>query len=267
MTAHSHGSTAISGAAYCDGAFPLAWRDSLLVANVMTCRVHRDTLVHHGSSVEANEQPDLLVCDDPWFRPVDLRFGPDGALYVADFYNRIIGHYEVPLDHPQRDHTRGRIWRVVYRGVDQDRPRQLANVDLTTASTDELIAVLASPSLDQRMLATDQLTDRIGPSAIDPLRQMLQDAPNEEACVHAMWALYRFSALKLAEIDRLAHAPEATVRRHAMRGLAETAAAPAPFRELALPRCEMSIQACDALRRTPSVNIPIPSRSARCWRR
>ena len=41
--------------------------------------------------------------DDPWFRPVDLQLGPDGALYVADFYNRIIGHYEVPLDHPGRD--------------------------------------------------------------------------------------------------------------------------------------------------------------------
>ncbi|HJN13540.1 MAG TPA: PVC-type heme-binding CxxCH protein [Pirellulaceae bacterium] len=234
MTEHSHGSTAIAGAAYCDGAFPVAWQGSLLVANVMTCRVHRDTLVLHGSSVEAHEQPDLLVSDDPWFRPVDLRFGPDGALYVADFYNRIIGHYEVPLDHLQRDRTRGRIWRVVYRGAGQDHPQQFANVDLTTASTDELIAVLASPSMDQRMLATDQLTDRIGPPAIDPLRQMLQDAPNVPARVHTMWALYRLKALKLAEVERLAHAPEATVRRHAMRALAETAVTSTQSRDLAI---------------------------------
>ena len=55
----------------------------------------------------AIEQPDFLTSDDPWFRPVDLKLGPDGALYVADFYNRIIGHYEVPLTHPGRDRERG----------------------------------------------------------------------------------------------------------------------------------------------------------------
>ena len=49
---------------------------------------------------------------------MDVKLGPDGALYVADFYNRIIGHYEVPLTHPGRDRDRGRIWRIVYTGKD-----------------------------------------------------------------------------------------------------------------------------------------------------
>ena len=40
------------------------------------------------------------LCDDQWFRPVDFKLGPDGAMYIADFYNRIIGHYEVPLTTP-----------------------------------------------------------------------------------------------------------------------------------------------------------------------
>ena len=48
-------------------------------------------------------------------RPVDLHIGPDGAMYVADFYNRIIGHYEVPLEHPGRDRERARIWRITYK--------------------------------------------------------------------------------------------------------------------------------------------------------
>ena len=47
-----------------------------------------------------------------------MKLGPDGALYVADFYNKIIGHYEVDLRHPGRDKDRGRIWR---RGVEGDR--------------------------------------------------------------------------------------------------------------------------------------------------
>ena len=57
----------------------------------------------HGSSPKAHRKHDFLDSDDPWFRPVDIKLGPDGALYIADFYNRIIGHYEVPLNHPGRD--------------------------------------------------------------------------------------------------------------------------------------------------------------------
>ena len=81
----------------------------------MTSRVNRNTLIYNGSSVRAQEEADFLISGDPWFRPVDLQFGPDGALYIADFYNRIIGHYEVRLDHPGRDRNSGRIWRIAYR--------------------------------------------------------------------------------------------------------------------------------------------------------
>ena len=70
---------------------------------MVACRVSRNTLSFEGSSPVAMKQTDFLVSEDPWFRPVDIKIGPDGALYIADFYNRIIGHYEVPLDHPGRD--------------------------------------------------------------------------------------------------------------------------------------------------------------------
>ncbi len=80
----------------------------------MTSRINRNKIVRQGATVRAVELPDLLTSDDPCFRPVDLRFGPDGCLYVADFYNRVIGHYEVPLDHPARDRTSGRIFRIRY---------------------------------------------------------------------------------------------------------------------------------------------------------
>lgn len=113
MMDHLHGSTAISGIAHVGaGVFPKAYRGNLLSGNVMTCRINRNRVEYRGATAKAIEMPDLLTSDDPWFRPVDLQFGPDGALYVADFYNKIIGHYEVPLDHPDRDRTSGRIWRI-----------------------------------------------------------------------------------------------------------------------------------------------------------
>jgi putative heme-binding domain-containing protein len=126
MMEHLHGSTAISGAAVVgEGAFPDSFHGNLFCGNVMTCRINRNRITYQGATAKAHELPDFLTSDDPWFRPVDLQFGPDGCLYVADFYNKIIGHYEVPLDHPARDRTSGRIWRIRWIGSSEqvDAPK------------------------------------------------------------------------------------------------------------------------------------------------
>jgi putative heme-binding domain-containing protein len=117
MMDHLHGSTAICGLVkYAGENFPAEFRGDFYSGNVMTSRINRNKPEYHGSTIKAIEQPDFLTSGDPWFRPVDLHVGPDGAMYILDFYNRIIGHYEVPLPHPGRDRTSGRIWRVTYKG-------------------------------------------------------------------------------------------------------------------------------------------------------
>ncbi len=120
MIDHLHGSTAICGILHFppeSNVTPL--RHQLISGNVMTSRLNRNRVTYTGATARGTEQPDFMTSDDPWFRPVDLQLGPDGHIYVADFYNRIIGHYEVPLDHPGRDRTSGRIWQIRYTGSAQ----------------------------------------------------------------------------------------------------------------------------------------------------
>src|SRR5262245_3673571 len=151
---HLHGSTAIGGIVYYAATnFPEKYRDTMFVGNPVTGRINHDVMEKHGSSHKAKEQPDFLRCDDKWFRPVDIKLAPDGSLYVADFYNRIIGHYEVPLTHPGRDRERGRIWRISYVGEGAAPHKPMAN--LFKASTDDLIALLKDDNLQVRVRATN----------------------------------------------------------------------------------------------------------------
>src|ERR1051325_8924736 len=168
---HSHGSTAIDGMVhYDDDLWPAEFRNNTFIFIVMTSRVNRDRLVFNVSVPSAHELDDFVKCDDPWFRPVDNQLGPDGAFYIADFYNRIIGHYEVPLTHPGRDRERGRIWRVVYRGADGSLKLHERKLDLTQASAEELVHELADPNLTWRLLAMNQLCDRLGVAAVSALK-------------------------------------------------------------------------------------------------
>jgi len=165
ITDDGHGSTAIAGIAYyADDKFPEEYRGNLFNGNPVTRRVNRDKLEWHGSTPQAVRQPDFLVSDDPWFRPVQVKLGPDGALWIADFYNPIIGHYEFPLADPRRDHAHGRIWRIVYRGGQKDAPAATPP-DLGHLGTNELLDKLGDVNLETRRLAANELADRIGERA------------------------------------------------------------------------------------------------------
>src|SRR5205085_965158 len=147
----------------------------------------------------------------------DVTLAPDGTMYVADFYNRIIGHYEVPLDHPGRDRQRARIWRVVYSGVDAKKVAPAAIPDLSTADLKTLIDCLAKPNLTLRMLAADQIADRIGFRASTALEIAFEKPVNVDQKVHALWLMQRLKSLDDPLIAGAARDREAIVRVHAMR--------------------------------------------------
>jgi putative heme-binding domain-containing protein len=220
LMSHDHGSSAIAGIVYYAAShFPPPYRDTIFLGNVVTHRINHDRLEWKGSGARALEQPDFLTCEDPWFRPVDLKLGPDGALYIADFYNRIIGHYEVPLDHPGRDKTRGRIWRIVYEGPNGGPLRPAP--DLSRASRETLFGFLADENLVLRVQATERLVG-LGPAIAEPLwARMSADGSSPWLRAHGLWVLERVGALSEERVARLSADPDRAVRVHLARAIGE----------------------------------------------
>jgi putative membrane-bound dehydrogenase-like protein len=239
-------STAVCGITYyAADHFPKQFRDCAFVGDVVVNKINLFRIEWHGSTPKAKLER-FLESDDPWFRPVDIKLGPDGALYVLDFYNRIIGHYEAPLDHPGRDRERGRIWRIVYKGTDG---MPLATIhDWTTAPIKELIGNLGNPNLTVRLMVSQELVERGGKDGVERVQAALAAglvAPNEKRddrithwLSHALWVLERQTALR---DDSLAFACKdiaEPVRVHAERILGERAKWSPEMRALALAGLE-----------------------------
>ncbi|MGB8170433.1 MAG: HEAT repeat domain-containing protein [Chthoniobacteraceae bacterium] len=99
--------------------FPDEWQGTLVTGGYINNAVWTLQVSPDGAGLKVDDHPTLpplLQSSHGSFRPVDVKLGPDGALYVCDWYNPIIGHYQASFRHPDRDKAHGRIWRVTYKG-------------------------------------------------------------------------------------------------------------------------------------------------------
>ncbi len=91
---------------------PDHWQGSLLAHDFRANRTVRYEIEEKDSGYTAREVETVLHSSHSAFRPVDIKIGPDGAIYILDFYDAILGHGEVDFYHPARNKTQGRIWRI-----------------------------------------------------------------------------------------------------------------------------------------------------------
>ena len=217
------GGSGISGLAYADdeaGSFPTEWKDVAFLANPITSNINAVQIKRNeDGTVTAKHLSDFLTCEDDWFRPVNIEFGPDGCLYIADWYNKIVSHNEVPTTHPDRDKTHGRIWRVRYQGAPT---RNVPN--LYQAKAEDLVAHLSAPSIWEKRSALNQITERGLKSLAPALIQLASDETATEVTrIHALWALEGIGHYDAVLMNGLLDSKLSDLRREAVRSLAKLA--------------------------------------------
>lgn len=201
-------------------------------------------LKENGSSYVAQNRGSLLASVDEWLSPVFTDVGPDGQLWVADWYNFIIQHNPRPSkqsagfegemgagnahENPLRDQHHGRIYRIVAKGSDSAKP-----LDLSDAGTSQLVETLSNDNLFWRMTAQRKLVREKRREAIPFLREIIIGDRSVDAIglntrvIHSIWSLSGLGAFNLDSLEAeavaksaLAH-PSAAVRKNAVMALTE----------------------------------------------
>jgi glucose/arabinose dehydrogenase len=209
--------------------FPDDWQGDYLLNNTMNRPppdtttdwqgVRRFKLKEDGSGFAATPADPLLTSADPNFRPVDILFGPEGALYVCDWYNPIINYLVYSLRDPNRDKIRGRIWRITAKG----RPL-VPKPKVAGASIPELLELLKAPeeyTRDQakrelRLHDTREVTAAVE-RWVPGLDRADKDHPHQ--LLEALWVCQYHDAVNGGLLTRLLGSPEPRARAAATRVL------------------------------------------------
>jgi len=219
--------SACSPVVYNGGLFPEQYHGQSFVCEPANNLIHRDILIDQGShftAKRADEGCEFLASTDNWFRPVNLTIGPDGAIYVCDFYREAI---ETPLSLPDdikkklnlESRGRGRIWRIVPDTFARDAKHPSHKPALGKASVSELVQQLDSPNSWRRLTAQRLLIERQDQAAVPPLQKLARESKLTagQGTVHALWTLHGLKALDDALIEANLKAVNPHVVEQALR--------------------------------------------------
>jgi putative heme-binding domain-containing protein len=223
--------------------FPPEWQGNAITCDFRAHRVVRFGIEEQGAGYAARELSDLVRSTNVTFRPIDVKLGPDGALYVADWSNPIIQHGEVDFRDPRRDHEHGRIWRITAK----DRPL-VKRHNFVKESNKELLEHLVSPNVydeeqakrvlveragvklmtgadkgveprSQRDRGYHSMEKRGGPDVQHDLADWTKRQSSEKALLEALWMYQGLDVVEPKLLERLLNAQDAHIRAAATRAV------------------------------------------------
>jgi putative membrane-bound dehydrogenase-like protein len=226
------------------------WNRIAFITEPTAHLVGQGILEKNGASFLTRDGWNLMAAAEEWVAPVHAMVGPDGAVWVADWYNFIQQHNPTPVgfsngpgnayETSMRDRHRGRIYRIVYRDAASLPASTTKNRTLTKSDTSGLLAALASDNMMWRLHGQRLLIERgqldVVPKLIELVKNQSVDAIGTNGgAMHALWTLHGLGALndngpaRTAATEALKH-KAAGVRKAAAMVLTQGNAATSPAR-------------------------------------
>lgn len=198
------------------GHVPDQLQKTLATADFRGNRVNLFKLTDKDSAYTSTQIEDLVSSTHGAFRPIDVKMGPDGAIYIADWYNPIIQHGEVDFRDPRRDQAHGRIWRINFEGKDLVKKPKIAD-----ASEAELLAALQAPESYTRNAATAELRTRNADAVLEAIQQatLAEGSDPELFELRKVWAGQTVNRFDSAAALKLTEAKNPKIRAAALRAL------------------------------------------------
>jgi glucose/arabinose dehydrogenase len=198
--------------------FPKEMQGNLLVANVIGfLGILQYKISDKDSAFVGTEVEPLVQSDDPNFRPVDIKVGPDGAIYFLEWQNPIIGHMQHHLRDPSRDHTHGRIYRITAQNASAAKRLAIANQPIPS-----LLDLLRSPDNWVRSRAKVELSGRDSTQVIAAVddwvsRLDAKDPDHEHDLMEALWVHQYNNVVNESLLKRVLRSPDFHARAAATR--------------------------------------------------
>ena len=196
---------------------PDDYQGDILTNDFRANRIVRFKMSDNGAGFTSKQMPDFLTSTDTAFRPVDIKMGPDGAIYICDWYNPIIQHGEVDFRDPRRDHTHGRIWRVTAKARDLAPRRKIDGAPIP-----QLLDLLKEPEDFTRMQARLALRERDPAQVLPALKAWVRKIKSRRAeadheRLEALWTCENLNTVEPELLDRVLKSDEPRARAAAAR--------------------------------------------------
>ena len=211
---HKHQMAAYCGITYFDSAaYPAEYRDRLIMGNIHGNCLNVDRLERNQSTYQGTGEPDFLSANDVWFMPVVQKVGPDGCLYLLDWYDRYHCYQDASADPEGVDRGHGRLYRVVHEATGRPKP-----VALDKATPGQLVKYLGDANIYVRETAQRLLGEKACTGVVPQLESIALDSgANHKHRMHAIWALMSGEVVTPGFANKLLHQKDDVVRAWGVR--------------------------------------------------